>query len=309
MTSKSIKPYKSYVDQVALLRSRGMEIKNAARAAHVLATRNYYRLSGYWYSARIIDFASGKPIDNFQPGTSLDLCTELYEFDARLRSAVFTTLAPIELALRALLGYHLGKVDPLVHMDVKKLNAVARASDRKNPHKTQYEVWLSKYKEAVRSSQEDFVAHHRDKYDGQLPVWVAVEIMDWGMLSHLYRFSPHKVRNEIANLCAMTAPQLESTLKSLNILRNLSAHHARIFNRGFDIKPKPIDHELMKPVNTLTHRLFGQISIIQFLHIQLGLEGGNLLANTLETFPHNKIIPFERTGAPNRWRDLPLWAN
>lgn len=78
---------------------------------------------------------------------------------------------------------------------------------------------------------------------------------------------------------------------------------------GFDIKPKPINHELMKPVNTLTHRLFGQISIIQFLHIQLGLEGSNLLANTLETFPHNKIIPFERTGAPDHWRDLPLWAN
>lgn len=75
------------------------------------------------------------------------------------------------------------------------------------------------------------------------------------------------------------------------------------------VKPNPVDHELMKPVNTLTHRLFGQISIIQFLHIQLGLEGGNLLANTLETFPHNKIIPFERTGAPDHWQDLPLWAN
>ena len=42
---------------------------------------------------------------------------------------------------------------------------------------------------------------------------------------------------------------------------------------------------------------------------QVKLEGGNLLANTLETFPHNEIIPFEQTGAPNHWRDLPLWAN
>ena len=105
MTSKPIKTHKSYEDQVKLLLSRGMEIQNTTQASHILKTRNYYRLSGYWYSARIIDFASGKPTDNFQPGTSLDLCTELYEFDARLRSAVFTTLAHIELALRALLGY------------------------------------------------------------------------------------------------------------------------------------------------------------------------------------------------------------
>jgi hypothetical protein len=80
VTSKPIKPYKSYTDQVALLCPRGMEIKNVAQATHVLSTRNYYRLSGYWYSARIIDFASGKPTDNFQPGTSLDLCTELYTY-------------------------------------------------------------------------------------------------------------------------------------------------------------------------------------------------------------------------------------
>ena len=309
MTDKSIKPYKSYVEQVALLRSRGMEIKDPTQAAHVLATRNYYRLSGYWYSARVIDFASGKPTDTFQPGTSLDLCTDLYEFDARLRSAVFTTLAPIELALRALLGHHLGEIDPLVHLNVKQLNAVACTPDRKYPHKTQHQVWLTKYAEAVRSSREDFVTHHRNQYGGQLPVWVAVEIMDWGMLSHLYRFSPHKVRNEIARLCAMTAPQLESVLKSLNVLRNLSAHHARLFNRGFDIKPKPIDHKLMDPVNRLTHRLFGQISIIRFLHLQLTLEGSELLPHTLETFPHNKIIPFSRTGAPDHWQDLPLWAN
>lgn len=309
MTDSPIKPFRSYAEQVALLRSRGMVIDDLDQAVDALATRNYYRLSGYWHSARIIDFVSGKPTDRFQPGTSLDLCVDLYEFDARLRSAVFTSLAPIELALRSLLGYHLGSIEPLVHLDIEQLNAVARTPDRNNPRKTQHAVWLAKYTEAVRNSREDFVAHHRAQYGGQLPVWVAVEIMDWGMLSYLYRFSPRRVRDEIAGLCAMTAPQLESTLKSLNVLRNLSAHHARLFNRGFDIKPKPIRHELMEPVNALTYRLFGQISIIRFLHHQLDLPGSERLAHTLETFPHNEIIPFERTGAPQNWHNLQLWAN
>ncbi|WP_240471007.1 Abi family protein [Schaalia suimastitidis] len=284
-----------------------MHIEEVDQAVAVLATRNYYRLSGYWHSARIIDFESGKPTDNFQRGMSLKLCVDLYEFDARLRSAVFTSLSPVELALRTLVGYHLGKVDPLVHLDPEQLNAVARMPDRKDPHKTQHAVWLDKYSDALKKSREDFVEHHRTRYGGMLPVWVAVEIMDWGMLSNLYRFCPQHVRGAIACLCAMTAPQLESTLKSLNVLRNLSAHHARLFNRGFDIKPKPISNELMEPVNSLTHRLFGQISLIRFLHYQLDLTGSKVLVNTLETFPHNAIIPFERTGAPQNWHDLPLW--
>lgn len=308
MTVIPVTPFTSYADQVALLRARGLLIDDPEWAADVLAKLNYYRLSGYWHSARIIDFDSGQPTNNFQAGTSLNLCVDLYDFDARLRSAVFTSLAPVELALRSLLGYHLGAIGPLVHLDARSLNAVARMKDQKNPHKTQHAVWLSKYMNAANKSREDFVTHHRTRYGGQLPVWVAVEIMDWGMLSYLYRFSPNHVRNEIAGLCSMTAPQLESTLKSLNVLRNLSAHHARLFNRGFDIKPKPIRHQLMEPLNALTYRLFGQISIIRFLHRQLGLDGSEILIRTLESFPYNEIIPFERTGAPKNWQDLPLWA-
>lgn len=44
MTSKPIKPHKSYEDQVKLLLSRGVEIQNTTQASHILKTRNYYRL-------------------------------------------------------------------------------------------------------------------------------------------------------------------------------------------------------------------------------------------------------------------------
>ncbi|KKO79875.1 hypothetical protein WU87_07130 [Corynebacterium minutissimum] len=58
------------------------------------------------------------------------------------------------------------------------------------------------------------------------------------MLSYLYGMSPNIVRKRIAEPCGLTGPQLESWLKSLNILRNYAAHHARMFNRVYDIKPK-----------------------------------------------------------------------
>lgn len=130
MNDVAMKPYLSYADQVALLRSRGMLIDDEVWAEEVLATHNYYRLSGYWYSARSLESPKNSSV-YFKPGTSLALCVALYDFDAQLRSAVFTSLAPIELTLRALLGHHLGKIDPLIHTDENKLHSVARRSTTK----------------------------------------------------------------------------------------------------------------------------------------------------------------------------------
>lgn len=46
-----------------------------------------------------------------------------------------------------------------------------------------YEIWLEKYTKKLGRSHEDCVSHHQDNYDGVLPVWAAVEIVDFGQLT------------------------------------------------------------------------------------------------------------------------------
>jgi len=213
----------------------------------------------------------------------------------------------VELAIRTKLGHELGRLDPLIYLDPQRLNA--RARQRNKDGRSVHEVWLRKYQSALKASKEDFVAHHKSKYGGTLPIWAAVEIMDWGMLSHLYRFTPNPARNRIARECNMSGPQLESWLKSLNILRNYSAHHARLFTRVFDIKPKTIDDPRMKPVESVSHLVFGQLSLIRYLHAVLGTDGGVPdLAGVLESYPHNQLVSFYRLGTPENWRELDLWS-
>ena len=50
-----------------------------------------------------------------------------------------------------------------------------------------YEIWLEKYTKKLGRSHEDCVSHHQDNYDGVLPVWAAVEIVDLGSLRYLFR--------------------------------------------------------------------------------------------------------------------------
>ena len=148
---------------------------------------NYYRLSGYWYPFR--KQAEGGREDDFYEGTRFSDVVSLYEFDARLRAATFAALVPVELAIRALLGHELGRVDPCAHLDPALLGPTARRGDR-------YSIWLEKYRRELRWSREDFVKHHDKKYGARLPVWAAVEIIDWGSLTHLFRFAPPGVREK-----------------------------------------------------------------------------------------------------------------
>ncbi|WP_255315629.1 Abi family protein [Trueperella pecoris] len=253
------KQFKTYPEQVDLLISRGMSVTDQARAEHLLAQLNYYRLSGYWHPMR--HFTAGQAQNEFVIGASFDLVIALYEFDEHLRHTVFTELDRIEMAVRTMLGHELGRLDPMIHLDLGQLGA--RARQHRKDGRTVHEIWLTKYESAVKNSKEDFVAHHHRKYGGALPIWAAVEVMDWGMLSYLYGMSPTPARNRIADRCALSAPQLESWLKSMNILRNLAAHHARMFNRVYDIKPKLNDDPRLFAVAGQMNRAFGQLSLIQ----------------------------------------------
>lgn len=301
-----VKVFKTYAEQVELLRSRGMRIDNVERAEEKLARLNYYRLSGYWYPMRRFSPDTGQAYDEFVDGASFDLVIDLYEFDERMRHVVFAELDRIEMAIRTMLGYRLGSVDPFIYQDVTRLSAYARQSN-KGSRRSRHAVWVEKFERAVNSSKEDFVEHHRRHYHGDMPIWAAVEIMDWGMLSYLYDFSPTEVRHDIADDCGLAAPQLASWLKCLNIVRNYAAHHARMFNRVFDIKPKFSNDMRLQEVAGVRNRSFGQLSLIQYLHRQLDLSPANRLPQLLDTFPHNDIVPFSRTGAPEGWERLALW--
>ena len=90
-------------------------------------------------------------------------------------------------------------------------------------------------------------------------------------------------------------------------MRNYVAHHARIFNRVFDIKPKLSNDERLQAVAGVSNRSFGQLSLIQYLHRQLGLSPANRLPQLLDMFPHNDVVPLSRTGAPDGWQKLAVW--
>ncbi|MGH3435107.1 MAG: Abi family protein [Sciscionella sp.] len=300
---EDVKAYKTYAQQVEILAGRGMDMGDQESAVATLRRVNYYRLSGYWYP-----FRKQTPVgrqDDFYAGTRFSDVVALYEFDARLRAAAFAALVPVELAIRALLGHELGRVDPCAHLDPSLLGPMARRGDR-------HSKWVRRYEAELNQSREDFVEHHRQKYGGQLPVWAAIELLDWGSLTYLYGFAPRNVQDVVADACGLSAPQLTSWLKALNLVRNTCAHHGRLFNRVHTIVPKlPAvgRRPELDAVSTNWSRTFGQLTLVQFLSERLGTGRSRLLPAVVKGFPAVQIVPITHMGVPDGWQDDSLlWA-
>ncbi|MFE4951377.1 Abi family protein [Leifsonia sp. NPDC056665] len=301
---EEVKAFRSYDSQVELLRERGMDVGDQDAAGGLLQRVNYYRLSGYWYPFRRVHGDVRQ--DDFCTGTRLSDIVALYEFDARLRAATFAELARIELAIRALLGHELGRVDPCAHLEPNLLGPTARRGD-------QYLRWLRGYEAELSQSREDFVAHHRQRYGGRLPVWAAVELLDWGGLTYLYGFAPRQAQDAIADQCGLTSPQLTSWLKALNLLRNTCAHHGRLFNRVHTLSPKLPRigrHPDLDAAACNWSRTFGQLTLVQFLLDRLQLGRRTLLPAALKTLPTVSAVPLAHVGAPSDWQERStLWRS
>ena len=299
------KSFKTYEEQVDLLIRRGMCVADRERAIEKLRRVNYYRLSGYWYPFRMCKPDGDGRSDRFLPGSAFDDVVALYDFDARLRVAVLAALAPVELSMRALVGHALGEVDPCIHLNADLLGPVARGE-----RSSEYKEWLNRYEDKLKGSREDFVVHHKDKYGGNLPVWAAVEVLDWEMLTHLYSMSPNVARDKVADAVNLTSPQLESWLRVLNIVRNIAAHHGRMYNRVYSQRPRlprmgGCDGLLQ--CEAVMNRAFGQLTLVQYLLKVLNVGNLRLLPATLLGFPDVELVSLLDAGAPEGWRRNELW--
>ncbi|TAJ46505.1 MAG: Abi family protein [Herbiconiux sp.] len=297
----SVKQYRDYDDLIALLVERGMDIGGREGAIRELKRVSYYRLSGYWYPFRKLENAARQ--DDFYPGTTLVAVLDLYRFDQGLRSMTFAALGNIELAVRASLGHALGALDEGAHLRRDCLGPTAQGRA--------YDDWVAKLGRARDESREDFIEHHARWYVGTLPVWVAVELLDWGGLARLYGFATRAVQDRVAVEFNLSAPQFGSWLKALNVVRNVCAHHGRLFNRVFAIAPKlptPGRFPQLDECGPFT-RAFGHLSMIQFLLAQRGLGKLALLPAVLKGFPSMPTVNITHLGAPRNWAELALWKS
>lgn len=250
------KPWLSIADQLAQLQARGMQISDVAKATDYLERVGYYRLSGYWYDLRLrgepfcpLDSETGrKPkkvrverpvLDTFKPGTRFHDAVDLYVFDKKLRLLALDALERIEVALRVDLSHRLGQKDAFAYIKPDLFHANFAEKLDPSTGLTDHHAWLSKHAALVARSRETFMVHNKKKYGLPLAIWVACEVWDFGCMSTLFAGLKSQDQNAIAQTYGVPDGRVfESWLRSLNYLRNVCAHHSRLWNRNVVEEPK-----------------------------------------------------------------------
>lgn len=221
------KPATTIDRQLALLTDRGMRVPDHERASHYLRHIGYYRLSAYWLPFEQVSTRTDERSHRFISGTTFDDVLNRYVFDRQLRILSLEALERIEISVRACWT----NAFSLRH----GVHGYLDANNFKCPywHASQ----IARAASELKDSNEVFVEHYRRKYSspGLPPMWVMAETLSFGALSGWIK----KTRDtdvQTALMRHMNLPTMEivhGVLHNLSYLRNLCAHHARLWNRQF----------------------------------------------------------------------------
>lgn len=294
------KPPLSIQDQIGLLEKRGLIVPDHPSAIQYLSHISYYRLSIYWAPFEV-DRNSGE--HKFKSGAVFEKALDLYLFDRKFRLLILEAIERIEISLRTQIVNHLAlSYGSHTYMD--------QSIFRKG-----YADCLASTKDTVANSQEIWITHYTHKYTHPSlpPIWSVFEVLSFGQLVKWYQvIKARKDRNAIADTYNLDGRVLGSFLTSLNHVRNIAAHHGRLWNRNLTFQitiphnPKEINacfnnHEKdkLKIYNTL----------VMLVHLLTTISPKTTwpsrlreLINSLKAAPHSDM------GFPDNWRNLRLWS-
>ena len=293
------KPWLSCDDQLRLLRARGLAVADPVAAADFLSHVNYYRFSGYCLAFEQVRH-------RFLPGVTFEHIRQSYEFDRGLRNLLTEALEHVEIDFRAAVARHFGqKHGPFGHAHGASFFKTFAHAD-----------WLARLRAEAERSRELFVLHFKANYAEfpDLPVWMATEVMTFGALSLMLKGMHRDDQRAIASRYRLQAYHLTSCLHHLAYVRNLCAHHSRLWDRVWAIKPDlPPGKAWGPPLLPSNERSFATLLLVY--RLLQDCAAASLFAAEWRARVHAHLASLpaaprspERLGLTPGWRQHPLWT-
>ena len=295
-------------EQLTRLKDKGMVFYDESVAMTYLARISYFRLKYYWVD--MIDANSGRFVD----GASFNVVIDRYEFDKKLRNILFDAVEVLEVGLRTkfITIFSLATNTGLWYLD-------GSLFDNQQFHTN---LVLDMKHEFARNSDpfvRQYIADHSNwdkaSLGGDNPdAWMIFETATFGTLSKMYKNLRNQspLKSKIANEFGLySARELSSWLESISVLRNVIAHHSRIWYKIFSKKPTNINRHrdawmLSEMTEHQRKRAFGVISCL--LYLCNAIKPENTIKEDIENlFNLYPNVPVFMIGFTSGWNRNPLW--
>lgn len=279
------KPATSVDQQMELLLARGMSCQDLDIMRAFLSTVGYYRLSAYWLPLEVLPTAGQTRSKRFRPGVTFEQVIDIYIFDRKLRLAMMEGIERIEIAVRSRWTNRMTLAHgPHVHMNAAHFRCPIRYAER-----------LVKLDRNVGNSNEVMIEHYRKTYERPElpPLWSVTETMTIGDLSKwLTETRDSSLQSAVARDLGLPARELLlGSLEVFSLIRNICAHHGRLWNRRL-VKRLPFVKRLRDDLVLADEAGDGQMQL------------ANLIYNPMVVLLHLLHHQNTDTGFPRRLREL-----
>lgn len=277
--------------QVDLLIERGMEIADRETAERWLNNVSFHRMRGYWEPFE--SESEGNGVRAFQDGVTFAGVVERYDFDQRLRNLLLDACDHIEVSLRTQWVHNVAYVSGVgrfAHLDA---------------------TLFSRYhSDNLDKLQHDYEEYSRGKYPYRFqdcPIWAAAEVMSFGQFSRWYEDTQRPLRRAVARHYGIDEKILTSFLRHLVRVRNICAHHERLWDRDLQSTftiPKRLGNDRKASrffSQKDSRKIFNVLVMVAYLMERINPFTGwrQRLTALLDEYGH---IPRDNMGMPSDWQ-------
>ena len=291
------KTYASPTQLVSLLRSRGLAIRDEARAKEYLRHIGYYRFSAYLFPL----LTTPKENHVFKSESTFDNALDMYRFDRHLRLLMFNQIEKIEVAVRSSIvnitsretGNPFWMTDPSCFYDAKQFVKTKQLIDTE-----------------LAKSREEFIEHFRNTYSEPYPpAWMLAEILPLGVLTKIYEnIKSNQIRKKITQEFSLNVPVFMSWMTIITVARNNCGHHARVWNRTFALQVLT-QRRMTQPwisISVNQRKAYFSLCIIKYF-LNIISPNNDMKAKIDALLSAYPSIDITAMGFPRGWESEPLW--
>lgn len=302
------KIFKNLDEQLEILRSKGLIIKDEEYAKKILLKENYFFISGYRH---LFMMGNGK---DYAHNTTFDELYATFNFDRHLRNIMFKHILIIENNIKSILSYQLSK-----KYGYKEKDYLDENNFNTDPIRIkQVRDVLSKMKRQIRINTKNHSAtmHYISNY-GYIPMWVLVKVLSMGIVGEFYSVLKYEDQKPINDHYGIDGESFSIYLSILSNYRNLCAHEDILYDYRTQRRiPDSIYHEKLEIPRVEGEYIYGKndlFAVIIILKKMLDEDEFRELINEIgyeidrldgkvDAVPLNKIL--NRIGFPDHWREI-----
>lgn len=236
------KKSKTIADRITQLEERGLKIDNHSLLYSTIKDRTtYYHLTGYRFLLDRYNYDE----DSYHNHCSSELIA-LYDLDTQLSVLFFKEIRLIEQSLRTKIA-NLCKENEMVtfKLDENSQTAILETNTSNNNQSNYKFIAEDRFQNSIsnqifidlyKTKEEPAIKHYLNQYDKVIPIWVAINFINFGTLIQLLDCLTTAKLNEFMNGLSYKKGKTpndptKTHLKAIQMLRNKISHHSNILGK------------------------------------------------------------------------------